>query len=79
MVAEDMAAEGRSAARVVAKVRFAPFTTHTHGQALPAPTSEPAEIERAALAALDKFTARRPVRLVGVRAELVMPEQSETV
>jgi nucleotidyltransferase/DNA polymerase involved in DNA repair len=79
MVAEDMAAEGRSAARVVAKVRFAPFTTHTHGQALPAPTSEPAEIERAALAALDKFTARRPVRLVGVRAELVMPEQYETV
>jgi nucleotidyltransferase/DNA polymerase involved in DNA repair len=78
-IAEDMATEGRSAVRVVAKVRFAPFTTHTHGEALPAPTSDPAEIERAALAALAKFTGHRPVRLVGVRAELVMPEQSETV
>jgi DNA polymerase-4 len=35
----------------------------------PAPTADEAEIERAALAALEKFTDRRAVRLLGVRAE----------
>ena len=51
------------------KVRFAPFDTRTHGGALPEPTVDPEAIERAALAALDGFTERRPVRLLGVRAE----------
>jgi hypothetical protein len=36
---------------------------------LAAPTADRAQIEAAALAALDKFTDRRPVRLLGVRAE----------
>ena len=52
------------------KVRHAPFTTRTHGQALTAPSSDMEAIEQAALAALDTFTSRRPVRLLGVRAEL---------
>ena len=72
-VAGDIAAQQRLTVRVVTKVRFAPFLTHTHGQALPSPTADPDEIERAALAALEKFTQRRPVRLLGVRAEIVMP------
>lgn len=69
-VADDVAAEGRPAVRVVVKVRFAPFTTHTHGHPLADPASEPAVLEQAALAALDRFEQRRPVRLLGVRAEL---------
>ena len=69
-VAADVAAEARPAVRVVVKVRFAPFSTHTHGQQLDAPTAEPAPIERAALAALDRFDRHRAVRLLGVRAEL---------
>jgi hypothetical protein len=32
---------------------------------------EMAAIERAAVAALDRFTERQPVRLLGVRAEFV--------
>jgi DNA polymerase-4 len=68
-VAADIAGERRPALRVVVKVRYAPFLTHTHGQRLPAATSDAAAIERAALAALDQFTWRRPVRLLGVRAE----------
>ncbi|GAA3940961.1 DNA polymerase IV [Actinomadura viridis] len=68
-VAGEVAADGRPAARVVVKVRYTPFTTRTHGQALPAPTTEAAPIERAALGALGRFTERRPVRLLGVRAE----------
>ncbi|WP_414940425.1 DNA polymerase IV [Amycolatopsis sp. cmx-11-51] len=68
-VSQDVDEEGRPAARVAVKVRFAPFLTHTHSVTLPAPTADPAEIERAALAVLDMFDLGRPVRLLGVRAE----------
>jgi nucleotidyltransferase/DNA polymerase involved in DNA repair len=68
-VAADIGGEDRPAARVVVTVRFAPFITHTHGQPLAAPTLDAELIERAALAALDRFTDHRPVRLLGVRAE----------
>ncbi|MFB9834908.1 DinB/UmuC family translesion DNA polymerase, partial [Actinoallomurus acaciae] len=67
---EEVAAEGRRAVRVVVKVRYAPFTTRTHGRTPATPTAEAAAIERAALGALDDFTPDRPVRLLGVRAEL---------
>ncbi|GAA4397331.1 DNA polymerase IV [Actinomadura verrucosospora] len=68
-VAGDVAADGRDVARVVVKVRYVPFTTRTHGRTLEAPSGEPDRIREAALAALDRFTGRRPVRLLGVRAE----------
>ena len=64
-----MRGEGRPAARVGVKVRFAPFTTKTRSMTLPEPTSDPAALEAAALAVLERFTPGRPVRLVGVRAE----------
>ena len=69
-VAEDVADEGRAAARVGVKVRFAPFFTQTRSVTLPAPTQDADEITAAALALLDKFQPGRPVRLLGVRAEL---------
>jgi DNA polymerase-4 len=53
----------RSVARVVVKVRYAPFVTVTHGVALTG------TIDEAAAAALGLFTPGRPVRLLGVRAE----------
>lgn len=68
-VSRDVAAEGRPAVRIVVKVRYRPFITSTHGVALAAPATDRAAIEAAALAALDRFTGRRPVRLLGVRAE----------
>jgi DNA polymerase-4 len=68
-VTRDVEAEQRPAVRVVVKVRHAPFFTSTHGQTLAEPTSDGAVLGEAALAALDKFTDRRPVRLLGVRAE----------
>ena len=68
-VAGELAGEQRPAVRVVVKVRYAPFFTETHGHALAAPTSDAAAITTAALAALELFTGRRPVRLLGVRAE----------
>lgn len=71
-VAADIAAdsdEQRAVARVVVKVRYAPFTTRTHGQSLRPPSAAAAEIEAAALAALERFATGRAVRLLGVRAE----------
>jgi DNA polymerase-4 len=70
-VADDVVAEGRPAARVAVKVRFAPFFTHTRSMTLPAPTSSAAVIEEAALEVLARFAADRPIRLLGVRAEFV--------
>ena len=69
LVAADITAERRPAGRVVVKVRYVPFFTRTHGRALAAPTTGTAPIEAAALAALGQFSERRPVRLLGVRAE----------
>lgn len=68
-VALDVVAEGRAVTRVVVKVRYVPFTTRTHGRTLGDPTTEAEAIEDAAIAALDRFTEGRPVRLLGVRAE----------
>jgi DNA polymerase-4 len=69
-VAADLAVERRPAVRVVVKVRYIPFTTRTHGHTLASSSLDAPTIERAALAALGRFTERRPVRLLGVRAEL---------
>ncbi len=75
-LARQVAAEvtDRPVARVVVKVRFAPFVTVTHGVPLAPGAQSPPEclaavIEQAAAAALAKFTPGRQVRLLGVRAE----------
>jgi nucleotidyltransferase/DNA polymerase involved in DNA repair len=69
LLAGDLAAEPRPAVRVVVKVRYAPFVTETHGVTLDSPSSDAAVIEEAARSALARFAGRRPVRLLGVRAE----------
>ncbi|MEV4896005.1 DNA polymerase IV [Nonomuraea sp. NPDC055795] len=70
-LAAEAADEGRSVVRVTVKVRFAPFVTQTRQTRLAAATVDPAPIEAAALAALDRFTLDRPVRLLGVGVEYV--------
>ncbi len=72
-VRDDIAAEGRPAARVGMKLRYAPFETRSRSLTLPAPTSDVAEITDAALDLLTRFDQTRAVRLVGVRAEMVDP------
>jgi len=73
-LAPELRDEGRPAVRVVVKVRFAPFSTSIHGVPLPEPTLESEAIERGALEALGRFELDRPVRLLGVRAEMAEPE-----
>jgi len=74
LLAADLASEPRPAARVVVKVRYAPFVTETHGVTLASPSSEAAVIAEAAAEALGRFTGRRPVRLLGVRAEFAVDQ-----
>jgi DNA polymerase IV len=73
-VVEDIRHEGRPCARVHLKVRFAPFFTVTRIRKLPAPTYDAAVITQTALDLFEKLDDDRPVRLLGVRAEMVPPE-----
>ena len=68
--------DGRAVWRVTVKVRFAPFFTSTRGRKLPGPTRDLDEIAACALDLLAGFGDRRAVRLLGVRTEFVMPQQS---
>ena len=72
-VASDLRRDERLAARVVVKVRFAPFFTSTHGVTLAEPTADAEAVAEAAARALERFDLDRPVRLVGVRAEMTPP------
>jgi DNA polymerase IV len=70
-VAQDAADDGRPVARVLVKVRFAPFFTQTHSAALPSATRDVAAVEKAAVDLVERFDHDRPVRLLGVRVEFV--------
>lgn len=72
-VVEDITREGRACARVHLKVRFAPFFTTTRIRKLAEPTFDAAVIAETALALLDGLEDGRPIRLLGVRAEMVPP------
>ncbi|MDN5789704.1 MAG: DNA polymerase IV [Micrococcales bacterium] len=76
-VFEDTVAEGRPVFRVTLKVRYAPFFTQTKARKLPAPTRERAEVVAAAIALSDRLDPGREIRLLGVRAEMVMPEEGD--
>ncbi len=73
-VVADIDAEGRPATRVHLKVRYRSFFTVTRSHKLPAPTNDPAVLGDAAVALLARVEQERPVRLLGVRLEMVPPE-----
>jgi len=71
---DDVLAEARVVTRVAVTVRTATFYTRTKIRKLDAPTTDRDTIVAAALRVLDLFSLDRPVRLLGVRLELVMPD-----
>ncbi len=73
-VVADLAVEGRACMRVHLKVRFAPFLTLTRVRKLSEPTVDAHVIAATALDLLTGMEDDRPVRLLGVRAEMVAPE-----
>jgi DNA polymerase IV len=72
-VVEDIRAEGRPCVRVHLKVRFAPFFTTTRVRKLPGATYDAAVIAQTALDLLARLGDDRPIRLLGVRAEMAPP------
>lgn len=65
--------DDRLVMRVTVKLRTSSFFTSTHGRKLPEATRDPDVIVEHALDALERFELDRPVRLLGVRAELADP------
>ena len=73
-VVEDIRREGRACQRVFLKVRFAPFFTTNRVRKLSEPTFDADVIAATALGLLAALEDDRPIRLLGVRAEMVPPE-----
>lgn len=74
-VLEDVAAEGRPVIGLTLKVRYAPFITKTHARKIPA-TSDRNEVLARAVDLAAVIEAGRPVRLLGLRAEMAMPDDA---
>ncbi len=70
----EIVEQHRIVTRVAVTVRTATFYTRTKIRKLARPTVDPAAITVAALGVLDLFELDRPVRLLGVRLELSMPD-----
>jgi DNA polymerase IV len=68
---KDVVTEARIVARVAVTVRTATFYTRTKIRKLAEPSTDPDVIVAAVLQILDLFELDRPVRLLGVRLELV--------
>jgi DNA polymerase-4 len=73
-VVADLRAEGRACARVHLKVRFRPFDTVTRVRTLAEPTLEVDVVVGTAMLLLAGLEDDRPIRLLGVRGEMVPPE-----
>ncbi|HEY9313404.1 DNA polymerase IV [Williamsia sp.] len=72
---EQVISEQRIPFRVAVTVRTKTFYTRTKSHKLPAPTTDLAVLDAAMLAVLHKFELDRPIRLLGVRFDLVMPDE----
>lgn len=67
----QVVAEGRVAFRVAVTVRTSTFYTRTKSRKLPAPGTDAAVITPVVVELLGKFEQGRPIRLLGVRLDLV--------
>jgi DNA polymerase IV len=76
-VTREVVADGRRIQRVWVKVRFISFYTPIKSRKLPEVTQDPEVIASTALALLEKFELRRPIRLLGVRVEFAPPADAD--
>ena len=74
-VLADVAAEGRPVIGLTLKVRYAPFTTKTHARKIPE-TFDRDEVLARALDLAGAIEPGRPIRLLGLRAEMRMPDDA---
>jgi DNA polymerase-4 len=73
-VVEDIDREGRPAARVGLKLRYKPFFTVSRSLTLTESSNDPEVLAEQAVSLLERVEQDRPVRLLGVRLEMVPPE-----
>jgi DNA polymerase-4 len=74
-VLEDVKAEGRPVIGLTLKVRYAPFFTKVFTKRIPA-TFDPETVLAKTMELVAKMEPDRPVRLLGVRAEMSMPDEA---
>lgn len=74
-VLKDVAAEGRPVIGLTLKIRYAPFTTKTHARKIPASFDRDDVLARV-LDLAEAIEPGRPIRLLGLRAEMAMPEDA---
>lgn len=74
-VLKDVEAEARPVVHVTLKVRYAPFITRVFTKKIPE-TADGEVVLARALDLLDRIEENRPVRLLGFRAEMSMPEDA---
>ncbi|GAB3311405.1 DNA polymerase IV [Epidermidibacterium keratini] len=74
-VRDEIASEGRIATHVGVTVRTSTFYTRTKTSKLSEPTTQIEPIRETALRVLGRFEVDRPVRLLGVRLDLLMPPE----
>jgi DNA polymerase-4 len=75
----DTEAEDRPVFRMGLKVRYAPFFTQSYSRKLPAPTRSLDEMTSTVLTLAAGMEPGREVRLLGVRAEMVMPDGGDAI
>lgn len=73
-VLDDVGREDRAVLRLTVKVRYAPFNTVTYSRKLPAPTEDRSLVHDVAQALTAKLEPGREIRLLGLRLEMVQPE-----
>ncbi|WP_115787168.1 DNA polymerase IV [Arthrobacter silvisoli] len=74
-VLEDVVAEGRPVIGLTLKIRYAPFLTTTHAKKVPE-TFDRNEVLARALDLATVIETGRPIRLLGLRAEMAMPDDA---
>jgi DNA polymerase-4 len=70
----EVVEQNRIVTRVAVTVRTKTFFTRTKIRKLAAPSTDPVPVVATALDLLHDFDLDRPIRLLGVRLELAMPE-----
>ncbi|WP_341395353.1 DNA polymerase IV [Arthrobacter sp. G119Y2] len=74
-VLKDVEAEGRPVIGLTLKVRYAPFTTKTHARKIPE-TFDRKDVQARAMDLAGAIEPGRPIRLLGLRAEMAMPDDA---
>ena len=75
-VLDDVAAEGRPVIGLTLKVRYAPFFTKTYQRKIPETSDRGDVIARTLGLAADRIEPGRAIRLLGLRAEMTMPDDA---